>query len=148
MEFFLPGESHGQWSLEGNSPWGCKDMTERLTLSLSYVKYHWIFPYCVHAPLLSRVWVFATPWTVACQVPLSMGFPRQEYWCGLPLPPPGDLPDPGIEPGSLTSLALAGGFFTTSATWEAHACLSLFKSYSYSLRWYYHLKNRETERKN
>ena len=44
----------------------------------------------------------ATPWTVACQVPLSMGFSRQEYWSGLPFPSPGDLPDPGIEPGSPT----------------------------------------------
>ena len=59
------------------------------------------------------------PWTVANQAPLSMGFPRQEYWNGLPFSPPGDLPDPGIEPDSLTSSALAGGFFTTSATWEA-----------------------------
>ena len=40
----------------------------------------------------------ATPWTVACQAPLSMGFPRQEYWNGLPFPVPGDLPDPGISP--------------------------------------------------
>ena len=48
------------------------------------------------------------------------GFSRQEYWSGLLFPPPGDLPDPGIEPGSLMSLALAGGFFTTSAPWEAH----------------------------
>ena len=48
-----------------------------------------------------------------------MRFARQEYWSGLPGPPPGDLPDPGIELVSLTSLALAGGFFTTSATWEA-----------------------------
>ena len=42
---------------------------------------------------------FATSWTVACQAPLSMGFSRQEYWSGLPFPSPGDLPDPGIEPG-------------------------------------------------
>ena len=48
-----------------------------------------------------------------------MGFSRQEYWGGLPCPPPGDLPNPGIEPVSLKSPALAGGFFTTSATWEA-----------------------------
>jgi len=47
------------------------------------------------------------------------GFSRQEYWSGLPSPPPGDLPDPGIEPQSLTSPALSGGLFTTSATWEA-----------------------------
>ena len=53
---------------------------------------------------------FATPWTVAHQAPLSMGFVRQEYWSGLPILSPGDLPNPGIEP---TSPALAGGFFTT-----------------------------------
>ena len=47
-----------------------------------------------------------------------MGFSRQEYWCGLPYPSPGDLPDPGIEPTCLTSPALAGGFFTTSTTWN------------------------------
>ena len=49
---------------------------------------------------LSRVRLFVTPWTVAYQAPLSMGFSRQEYWSGLPFPSPGDLPDPGIEPGS------------------------------------------------
>ena len=49
---------------------------------------------------LSRVRLFVTPWTVACQAFPSMGFPRQEYWNGLPFPSPGDLPDPGIEPGS------------------------------------------------
>ena len=65
------------------------------------------------------VQLFATLWTVAHQAPLSKGFSRQEYWRGLPCPPPGDLPDPGIEPTSLISPALAGGFFTTSATQEA-----------------------------
>ena len=54
-----------------------------------------------------------TPWTVACQAPQSMRFPRQEYWSGLPFPSPGDLPDPGIKPVSPASPALAGGFFTT-----------------------------------
>ena len=53
---------------------------------------------------------FVTPWTVACQAPLSMGFPRQEYWSGLSFPSPGDLHDPGIKS---TSPALAGRFFTT-----------------------------------
>ena len=48
----------------------------------------------------SRVWLFATPWTVAYKAPLSMEFSRQEYWSGFPLPSPGDLPNPGIEPGS------------------------------------------------
>ena len=60
-----------------------------------------------------------TSWTVACQASLSVGFSRQEYWSGLQGPLPGDLPHPGIEPVSLMSLALAGGFFTTNATWEA-----------------------------
>ena len=60
-----------------------------------------------------------TPWAVARQAPLSMGFSRQEYWRVLACPPLGDLPNPGIEPGFPISTALAGGFFTTSATWEA-----------------------------
>ena len=54
----------------------------------------------VKVKLLSRVRLFATPWTVAHQAPLSMGFSRQEYWSGLPFPSPGDLPNPGIEPRS------------------------------------------------
>ena len=57
---------------------------------------------------------------VALQAPLSMGFPRQECWSGLPFPSPGDLPGPRVESPSLTSPALAGGFFTTSATSEGH----------------------------
>ena len=63
--------------------------------------------------LFSRVQLCATPWTVARQAPLSMGFSRQEYQNGLPCPPQGDLPDPRIEFMSLKSPALAGGFFTT-----------------------------------
>ena len=61
---------------------------------------------------LSCVQLFVTPWTVACQAPLSMGFPRQEYQSGLPFPSPRDLPDPGIKP---TSPALADGFFTAES---------------------------------
>ena len=56
----------------------------------------------VKVKLLSRVRLFATPWTVAYQASPSMGFPRQEYWSGLPFPSPGDLPDPGIEHRSPT----------------------------------------------
>ena len=67
---------------------------------------------------VTSVWFFSTPWTVARQAPLSMGFPREEYWSGLPCPPPGDLPNPEIEPISLMSPTLAGKFFTTSTTWE------------------------------
>ena len=75
------------------------------------------------ACVLSRfrfIQLFVTPWTVARQAPLSMGFSRLEYWSVLPYPPTGDLPNLGIETASLISPALAGGFFITSATWEAH----------------------------
>ena len=67
---------------------------------------------CVHTHVraLSHVQLFVTSWTVAHYAPLSMGFPRQEYWSGLSFPPPEDFPDPGIKP---TSPARAGGFFTT-----------------------------------
>jgi len=58
-------------------------------------------------------------WTVAYQAPLFMGFSKQEYWSGLPCPPPRDLPDPGMESTSLKFLALVDRFFTTSATGEA-----------------------------
>ena len=83
----------------------------------------------------SHVQLFATLWTVAHQVPLSMGFPRQECWSGLPCPSLGDLPNPGIKLLSLTSPALAGGFFATCTTfplnplqspWHPLATLSVY----------------------
>ena len=67
----------------------------------------------MRAQSLSRVPLSGTPWTVAHQAPLSMGFPRQEYWGGLPLPPLGDLLNPEIEPASPVASALEGGFFIT-----------------------------------
>ena len=67
---------------------------------------------CMLSPV-SRVRLFATLWTVACQAALSMGFSRQEYWSGFPRPPAGDHPDPGIEPAAPASPALVGGLFTT-----------------------------------
>ena len=66
--------------------------------------------------LLSRFQLFATPWTVAHQVLLSMEFSRQEYWSGLPLPSPGNLPNPGIITVSLASFVLAGKFFANCTT--------------------------------
>ena len=66
-----------------------------------------------HAWMLCLVWFFATPWTVTCQAPLSMGFPRQEYWSGLPFPSPGALPSSETEPRAPMSLALLSGFFPT-----------------------------------
>ena len=79
---------------------------------------------------LSCVWLFATPSTVAHQVPLPLEFSSQKYWSGLLFPFPGDLPDPGIEPESIASSALAGGLCTTSTTWEASwvHCYILYKA--------------------
>ena len=71
---------------------------------------------CVTTQSLSCVQLFATPWTVGCQTPLSMGFPRQEYWSGLPFHPPGDLPNPGIE---LTSAALQADSLPLSHYWRS-----------------------------
>ena len=81
---------------------------------------------CIHVPVcacvLSHVQAFVTPWTIACQASLSMNFPRQEYWSGLPFPAPGDLPEPGVKPMSLVSRALAGSFFTSWATGDTNIC--------------------------
>ena len=70
--------------------------------------------------MLSRVQLFAIPWTVACQAPLSMGFSTQEYWSGVPFPSPGDPPDPGIEPGSPTLQADA---LPSELPWKPHCNL-------------------------
>ena len=77
----------------------------------------------------SQIWLCATLWTVACQAPLSMAFSRLEYWSGLPFSPPGNLPDPGVEPVSLASPALAGRFLYHWATWALY-CLNHLKSFS------------------
>ena len=69
---------------------------------------------CVCVCALSHVQLFATPWTIALQAPLSMQFCRQEYWSGLPLPSPGDLPDPEMKAVSPVSPALAGGFISVN----------------------------------
>ena len=75
---------------------------------------------CLHESCCFRhIQIFVTLQPVAHQALLSTGFSRQEYWSGLPGSPPGDLPDPGIEPMSLRSPALAGRFFTTSIAWKA-----------------------------
>ena len=71
------------------------------------------------ASVLGHVQLLRTPWTVACQSPLSMEFSRQEYWSGLPSYSRGSS-NSGIKPSSRMPPALAGGFFTTSATWKAH----------------------------
>ena len=73
----------------------------------------------------SHIQLFATPWAAAHQAPLSMGFPRQEHWSGLPFPSPGDLPDPGIEP---VSPALVDKFLTTESPGKAKIRLTIPKS--------------------
>ena len=99
-----------------------------------FFSYHFLFPFSYFASmymlqiliyvlcvlsLFSRFRLFATPWTVALQAPLSVGFSRQEYRSGLPGPPSGALLNSGMESESLKSPAVAGKFFTTGATWEA-----------------------------
>ena len=107
-----------------------------LSLSLN----GWRVPWKQCAWVLSCVQLFVSPWTVTCQAPLSVGFSRQEYCSGLPCPPPGDLPNPGIEPVSLMSPALTGGFFPTSATWEApleswdNVCSSWYSQHPHNAR--------------
>ena len=76
----------------------------------------------MHARSLSHVQLFATPWTADCQALLSMKFSKQEYFSGLPFPTPRDLPNPGIEPMSPASPALAGGFFTTEPSGKPCCC--------------------------
>ena len=85
----------------------------------------------------SCVQLFATNWTITHQAPLSVGFFRQEYQSGLPCPPPGDLPDPGIKAGPLASPALAGRFFTTSVIWEAHCLHTSFHIYIINITYTY-----------
>ena len=125
----LPGKSHEQRSLVGYIPWGLKesDMTEQLHFTShrfhsgkSYVNFAHS---CVCAQLLSHVRLFVTPRTVVHQAPLSMEFSSQEYWNGLPFPPPGDLVNPGSENMSPACLVLAGGFFATEPPEKpAHPC--------------------------
>ena len=105
-----------------NKNWSQNNLNHRMRCALAQFK----FPKYIHnrgcvcmLSHFSHIWLFATPWTVAHQTPLSVGFSRQEYWSELPFSPPGYLAIPGIEPTSLMSPALAGRFFTTTATWEA-----------------------------
>ena len=75
--------------------------------------------------VLSHVQLFAPPGAISLQAPLSMQYSRPEYWSGLPFPTPGDLPDPGLEPMSLKSPSLAGGFFTMSWSRNSRATVAL-----------------------
>ena len=84
---------------------------------------------CIHAQLFQSCLTLRHPMDrgACCQAPLSMGFPRQEYWSGLPFPPPGDLRDPGIKPVSPVSACTAGRFFATEPavhSWKHHGSLN------------------------
>ena len=85
---------------------------------------------CAVSPF-SCVQLFVTLWTTACQASLSVGFSSQEYWSGLPCPPPRNLPDLGVEPKSLMSPALAEGFFTTSTAWKGHLYVNSYKKLTF-----------------
>ena len=140
---FLPGDSHGQRSLVGYSPWGLKESntTEWLPLSLSLFcaqtttvlsvwSQHAKNQQCTHAPSLSRVPLFASPWTVAHQAPLSVGFPRQEHWKGCHFLLRGIFPTQDQTHIS----CLAGGFVTTEPPGKPHTsskdpCLSATLSF-------------------
>jgi len=115
-----PGIGNGQGGLACCRPWGCKesDRTEQLnwtehSLNDVYLNYfsqnkfmtsdkYFFFSFAVsmHISCFSPVQLFVTLWNIVHQTPLPMGFSRQEYWVGLPFPTPGDLPNPGIKPGS------------------------------------------------
>ena len=119
---------HGQTGLVGYSLWGCResDMTKQLTHTHTHTHAHWNDPvgqiqlnvnssldclsHCLHSQFCLT---FCNSMGYSLPVPLSKKFSRQEYWSGLPFPPPWDLSNPGIKPASLVSPALSGGFFTT-----------------------------------
>ena len=116
MCILTSGELSSVWHLSVSSS---QKLLQNITwcqyFSLSFIRSSFYFG----AQSLQSCPTLCDPWTVARQAPLCMGFSRQEYWSGLPCPPPGDLPSPGIKPTYLMSPLLADGLFTTSAIWEA-----------------------------
>ena len=93
---------HEYWCMYLFEGYFCLDICPGVGFLGPMVSLFVLFLWKVKVKLLSRVWLFATPWTAASQASPSMGFSRQEYWSGLPFHSPGDLPDSGIEPGSPT----------------------------------------------
>ena len=108
----LPFPSPGGVPNPGTEPGSSALQADSLPIELwRKPQYAW-----VHAKLLQSCLTLCDAMDIACQAPLPMGCSKQEYWSGLPCPPPEDLPIPGTEPESLMSLMLVGGFFTTSGT--------------------------------
>ena len=106
--------------IDGSPPGSAiRGILQARTLEWVAISFSNAWKWKVKVKSLSCVLLLAIPWTAAYQAPPSMGFSRQEYWSGVPHPPPGHFPNPEIEPVSLASPALAGRFFTTSATWGA-----------------------------
>ena len=99
-------------------------------------------PVCWVASVMSNS---LTPWTVAHQAPLSMEFSRQEYWSGLTCPPPGDLPDPGIEPTSLMSLALIGRWVLSSAIWGSVCTHTDTHTHTYTAEHFISVSNKSSK---
>ena len=89
---------------------------------------------------LSRVQLFATPWTVACQAPLSMRSPRQENWSGLPFPIPGGLPDPGSQPESLVSPSLAGDSLSLVPLEKSDLFKTMWPGHNKARAWFFSLQ--------
>ena len=122
-DFFLKERNSG-WKNSSKDKWNIKwpfmlkkksSQKWQLSILLSKIIFllFWKSGWYIVCSVTQSVWIFVTSWTVPCKVPLSMGFPGQEYWSGLPFPPPGNLPKPEIQPMSLASPVLAGRFFTT-----------------------------------
>ena len=107
------------------NPWVCSLLKNWSIINRPYYSSD-KWQYVLVLSCFSRVWLCAAPWTAACQAPLSMRFPRQEHWSGFPFPPPGDLPDPAIKPGSS---ALAGRFFTTESPGKPRCIIQGFTSF-------------------
>ena len=124
-----PGCPHSRWRVEVDWVIQCFLASVTPGKCTHMRRTSWTFkePLSCYAMLssFSHAQLLAIPHIVACQGPLPMGFSRQEYWSGLPCPPPGDLLNPGIKPTSLTSSVLASRFITTSTTWEAWKSLRL-----------------------
>ena len=113
IQYSCQENPHWQRGLvDPGGPWGCKesDTTKHAYTHKDVTAY---------ACMLSRFWLYVTPWTVAHQSPPSIGFSRQEYWSGLPFPSQVIFPTQGLNSSFLAFPALADGLFTTGATWEA-----------------------------
>ena len=131
-------EEAGKGGEHSRAVWGQNDrITWFFHLWNSWANQGFTFVGALCAESLSRVWLSVTPWTAARQAPPSIESSRQDYWSGLPFPTPGGLPNPGIEPASLVSPILAGGFFTTAPPGKPYVPLytALKRAYVFHCRW-------------